>query len=262
MKLSKKNRLIYSLIYGLYLALIAVLFDFSDLLYFQTNSLFVSLVIGVLAALVQYSNLLILFKVSGNTNKWKIALTVIVTNWILFLILAFFILNFSFSFLFALFSGLLVAAIVPAIILFLFLFFDEVRMDLNAPIKSLQTDAAAPSEQQKSFFLLEQQKGRKAIEIPTGNILCFEANDNYVTIYYLNDQGILQKQMERLSMRKAEELIAQTDLLFKRVHKSYLVNTKHIQTISGKAQAYKIILHHLDFQIPVSRNIAISELEG
>jgi len=88
----------------------------------------------------------------------------------------------------------------------------------------------------------------------------FEANDNYSNIYYLNENGEIDKQIERLSLKKIENLIEKYDKSFHRVHKSYLLNSDFLLSIKGRSQAYKLELKHVKKLIPVSRKFDINIL--
>jgi len=108
-------------------------------------------------------------------------------------------------------------------------------------------------------FELMNTKGKVSFSVNLPDIVCFEANDNYLTIYYVENEK-LYKQMERLSMRKAEEMTEALNDVFLRVHKSFLVNRSFITAISGKAQHHKLNVSHMEFEIPVSRRVNIREM--
>ena len=81
-------------------------------------------------------------------------------------------------------------------------------------------------------------------------ILFIEANENYVEIHYLDDNGVKMYQL-RSSMRSIEPLVEKNGLC--RCHRSYFVNPSHIKALR-RERADKIILE-LDApckSIPVS----------
>jgi DNA-binding LytR/AlgR family response regulator len=110
--------------------------------------------------------------------------------------------------------------------------------------------------EQPGLFELLNPKGRVVLSIPFDSLLCFEANDNYINIYFEGENG-LQKRMERLSMKKVEVLIDPVAEQFLRVHKSYLINRQKVRAIHGKAQNYQLQMDQLDFEVPVSRRMPI-----
>jgi len=127
--------------------------------------------------------------------------------------------------------------------------------------KILGSEVAAPTET-NAKFKLKNDKGRVLVDIELKNILCFEANDNYVNIYHLLEDGSIKKSMQRISLKKVEEILNELDVIFKRVHKSYLINPAQIDKIGGKAQAYRVTLKQFDKEIPVSRNFNISDISA
>lgn len=120
------------------------------------------------------------------------------------------------------------------------------------------------SPQEKSvlpMFILRNDADKVLLEVPMNRIICFEANDNYVIIHYLSKDDKKQKSMERVSMKNIEELIAEQNIHFHRVHKSHIVNKQFVESISGKSQSYKIKMQHVDDLIPVSRAFDIEQLK-
>lgn len=130
------------------------------------------------------------------------------------------------------------------------------RMTTISENNSEQSSEKAPK------FKLENDKGKIRIELIVDQILCFEANDNYVVIYHLDESNSVQKSMQRISLKKVEQILRELNVTFKRVHKSYLINPSHIEKVGGKAQAYRVRLKHFDKEVPVSRNFQISDITG
>jgi hypothetical protein len=111
-------------------------------------------------------------------------------------------------------------------------------------------------------FVLTNENGKVLLDVKTNKIICFEANDNYAVTYYLNDKDEVKKSMERISLKKIEDILKRISASsFERVHKSYLINTKYVEEVTGKAQAYKLEMSRLQFKIPVSRSFKISVLK-
>jgi DNA-binding LytR/AlgR family response regulator len=114
--------------------------------------------------------------------------------------------------------------------------------------------------EQEKVFHLENENGKLLLEVPIKSIICYEANDNYVITYYLNEEGQLKKSMERISLKKIEEILHSEGVEFARVHKSYLINVDYLSDIKGRSQAYRIQLRFFEELIPVSRAFDISAL--
>lgn len=128
------------------------------------------------------------------------------------------------------------------------------NQEFHQPIKEKQKDEIQ--------FVLENENGKELLNVPIKSILCFEANDNYVVTYYIDKQDKLKKSMERVSLKKIEEIILKLNIdNFSRVHKSYLINRDEVEEIRGKAQAHKVKLNNLEILVPVSRSFQISLLK-
>jgi hypothetical protein len=171
-------------------------------------------------------------------------------------------------------SSFLIPSLFPAIGYFLISLFKEnlaevevvnsVTNTINNSYNSKSEDVKIIPEKQIEDvqFVLENDNGKELLNIPMKSILCFEANDNYVVTYYLDKQEKLKKSMERVSLKKIEEIIQTLNVEnFSRVHKSYLINRDEVEEIRGKAQAHKLKLNYLEILVPVSRSFQISILK-
>jgi hypothetical protein len=134
--------------------------------------------------------------------------------------------------------------------------------DLKARVKVSAEQVKVKEDGVQKIFKIKNEKGKVIIEVSVDQIITFEANDNYVITYYLNDQQLLKKSMHRISMKKIEELLIGIEANFLRVHKSYMINPAFIKAVKGRSQAYKIEMEILASQIPVSRSFDISEIQS
>ncbi len=171
-------------------------------------------------------------------------------------------------------SSFVIPSLFPAIGYFLISLFKENLAEVevvnsvtnaisNSPINKQEDIQILPEKKIEDIqFVLENENGKELLNIPIKNILCFEANDNYVVTYYLDKQDKLKKSMERVSLKRIEEIILNLNVdNFSRVHKSYLVNRDEVEEIRGKAQAHKLKLNYLEILVPVSRSFQISLLK-
>ncbi len=91
----------------------------------------------------------------------------------------------------------------------------------------------------KDFIFLKS--GYKAVKINISDIAYVEGSKEYVTYYTLDKR----KYMKNERLKNVEVQFASFD--FVRVHKSFLVNLKHVDTFYGN------IIEILDSQIPIGR---------
>jgi hypothetical protein len=80
-----------------------------------------------------------------------------------------------------------------------------------------------------------------------------KVDSNYLEIFFSSSNGV-EKHLKRLPLKEFDEQLSSLPFIFK-VHRSYIVNLKTIESISGNAQGY--VLHLKDYSlrsIPVSRS--------
>jgi DNA-binding LytR/AlgR family response regulator len=101
----------------------------------------------------------------------------------------------------------------------------------------LQKESAINSNE---YIFVKSNKQLKKIFLK--DILFVESMENYVTVITLSSKEIVYATLKFFS----EQLPAN---YFLQVHRSYIVNTKHIQSIEGNT------LHIANYEIPVARNL-------
>jgi hypothetical protein len=128
---------------------------------------------------------------------------------------------------------------------------------------SSHLEAQAPSQPEKilktTLITLTGASAKEQYELHPASILCVQAGDNYVTLYYKSAEGV-KKILFRATLKSLEEQL-QSETNFFRCHKSYIVNLSLIQNVSGNAQGYKLHLPFTDFVVPVSRSLQNEILE-
>ena len=127
---------------------------------------------------------------------------------------------------------------------------------LNRKTKQFQkiADAIPPMELEQSNsqkVSLPIKNSNRTFDLDASKILYLESMQNYVQVYYLNDANVLSKETHRNTIASLEEVLSSHGI--KRTHRSYLVNPKMIQSVSGNAQGLKLELDHVDGVVPVSR---------
>lgn len=80
-----------------------------------------------------------------------------------------------------------------------------------------------------------------------------QAADNYVKVFYV-DQDRLQSALLRSTLKKMEQQLEEYPEFF-RCHRTYIVNLKFVQHVSGNAQGYKLTVADTTDLIPVSRSL-------
>ena len=105
-------------------------------------------------------------------------------------------------------------------------------------------------DQESSIVHLTSKSHNEYLTIDRNNILFIQANDNYVTIHFL-DQGDVKRRMLRNTLKDIENQLASPIV---KCHRSYLVNSNRIQEIFGNMNNSKLVLDGFNGEIPVSRS--------
>jgi hypothetical protein len=99
---------------------------------------------------------------------------------------------------------------------------------------------------------LAENKG-KPFRIERSSICYLEGADNYVDIYYVQNNE-LKHILLRLTLKKAAIILEKYEE-FKRCHKSFIVNLHHAKCVSSSQNGYKVSLSNFNIYIPVSRTL-------
>lgn len=91
-----------------------------------------------------------------------------------------------------------------------------------------------------------------SFEIDPSLFLFAMAEGNYTSFYFYKDETVT-RQLKRISLKNVEDQLASVSTNVIRTHRSFLVNPRHIQKITGNAQGYQLYFPKIDFVVPVSR---------
>ncbi len=107
-------------------------------------------------------------------------------------------------------------------------------------------------------LIISSKNNKQTIELFANQFYFAEAMQNYVTLYYHQNEGI-KKELIRNTIGNIEQSFLETNII--RCHRSYLVNIDQVERIDGNAQGLRLTLKDLDEVIvPVSRKY-IKELK-
>lgn len=149
-------------------------------------------------------------------------------------------------------SSFFVLSLLPASVALLYTIFAEIQGKIIVSSESNEI------ENEGQNLILQNDKGKILLSVKLKVIICFEANDNYVVTYHLSSLGKVEKSMERISLKKIDELLNNLGANFQRVHKSYIVNPNYVIKVLGKAQNHQLKIANMEKFVPVSRNFDVS----
>ncbi|MFK7734033.1 MAG: LytTR family DNA-binding domain-containing protein [Pseudomonadales bacterium] len=119
-------------------------------------------------------------------------------------------------------------------------------------------ESSADPELQKEEKLRFGSHSADEVLVDASALRYIEAMQNYVSVCTIEDNKIT-RHLVRQTLSNAAKQCAGTRIV--RCHRSFLVNTVHIETVSGNAQGLKLELSDVDdAEIPVSRSY-IAELQ-
>lgn len=104
-----------------------------------------------------------------------------------------------------------------------------------------------------AVLTINSENKSERFTIPVGDLLYITSADNYIEIFYI-ENGSIKNKLIRATLKSArDDLRAFT--AFYRCHRGWIVNLDQVESITGNAQGYRLILNHTDVTIPVSRNL-------
>jgi len=115
---------------------------------------------------------------------------------------------------------------------------------------STQIDTKQDKTDEILHFISENQN--ENFDISSNQLLCVKAEGNYCNVFYVENEQVINK-LIRTSLRKLEINFEDYPDI-KRCHKSFIVNMKNVNKVSGNARNYVFHINHLPFSIPVSRS--------
>lgn len=261
MNLSLKYKIVIALGFSLYQTMINLFFDSKVFLKEDLNFFLFLGGVFISSFLIEFLFLYFNIKASKKLGNNKILLaSSFQISGLIAGSLIWFLFNNSLSNYFVFVAAFIVSSFLPTVISLLFFLFKEAEEKISSLSKVSVKKDESSSDIEDKIFHLENDNGKLLIEVKIKNIICFEANDNYVITYFLDKNEQLKKSMERISLKKIEDMLIKEEVYFKRIHKSFLINSSYISEVKGKSQAYKIELSHFDNLVPVSRSYDVNQL--
>ncbi len=102
---------------------------------------------------------------------------------------------------------------------------------------------------------INSENKNEKFTIPAGDLLYISSADNYIEIFYV-ENGSIKSKLIRATLKSARDDL-RSFTAFYRCHRGWIVNLDQVESITGNAQGYRLILNHTDVTIPVSRNLNV-----
>lgn len=104
---------------------------------------------------------------------------------------------------------------------------------------------------QAVLVLTGENQGEK-LELVHENLLAVQALDNYVNVFWKEDQQ-LHSTLLRNTLSNIADQVSGAAYMY-RSHRSWLVNVQRVARVDGNAQGLKLSVELMDQQVPVSRS--------
>ena len=99
---------------------------------------------------------------------------------------------------------------------------------------------------------LFDNSGVMKLSITAANLYYIESDDNYIKVWYRDNDGMLKQYMLRCKLKTVEESFADSDLV--RCHRKYIVNMSHVEVLYRVKDSYELRLDIDGMEpIPVTR---------
>ncbi|TRY29312.1 LytTR family transcriptional regulator [Aliiglaciecola sp. M165] len=105
---------------------------------------------------------------------------------------------------------------------------------------------------QDDLILLPSDNQFDSFKVRKKQIVCFKTSDNYLEVYYLNENEQLQNRMIRSSMKKMLDRLDTNE--FYRSHQSFVVNVAHIKGLKKVKNNHFLEMSYLDFDVSLARS--------
>ena len=100
---------------------------------------------------------------------------------------------------------------------------------------------------------------KESITFNLDNLIYISSQGNYASFYLNKENGIEEKTIRNTLVNISKELSKKNNII--RCHKSYIVNSKYMNSISGNARGYFLESNVLNRYIPVSRSFSKEDLK-
>lgn len=121
----------------------------------------------------------------------------------------------------------------------------------KTPYQQIKTQPKQPKSKPAVVCIPTENK-EEDFEIQAEDLLYIQTSDNYLEIFYL-ENNLISKKLIRNTLKSVSEVLEDDFPQFFRCHKSYLVNLHQVKHISGNAQGYRLHLFYGNELLPVSR---------
>lgn len=140
----------------------------------------------------------------------------------------------------------LVAGVPYVLVIFYLLFREKISDFKNIEKNTFGVDTTKSNK----LLTITGENDKVVLAIKYHQLLYVKSAGNYLELYYLKGET-LAKELVRARLKELEKKIIDTNVV--KVHRSYMVNVRHISSLKKTKKSYELIVQHIpDVTIPVS----------
>ena len=230
------------------------------------NSPIINISWGIFCFVALYANLILvpkLFPTMFELTRWTLLKYILFNSWlflllgILFTVINFLFYNCEMNYV-ALFiktqREVVLTGLIPLIVITMLAKTNLLKQNLadafqtNKKLREIQTLKENPQPLDNRTILYTDTNETFSLNLT--DLVYILADNNYSEIYW-NENGNISKKLLRVTLKNTETQL--TNQFIVRCHRSYLINVKAIESISGNTNGYKLQMKNTDVEIPVSR---------
>lgn len=98
-------------------------------------------------------------------------------------------------------------------------------------------------------LVLRAETKAESLSLDPNHLVYLKSEDNYTGVYYLKEEQV-QHKLLRGSLNSFEKQLTYPNL---RVHRSFIINLAHVESVKGNSQGYQLGLNKTEAPIKVSR---------
>ena len=257
-----KRKLLISFSFGKFIFLFLIIFKPFGFNEIEENKFFLAFIYGLITTSVFLTNLILLplfFKKAFNPNKWNVykmillAIELVLIISIINLLVSRQLINSNkedFDYFFFL-SNTILIGFFP--ILFYVYLIEIISNKKHKNIaKSISHELKSKKNTKNSIILIIGENKNEILKILEKDLIYISSEKNYASIFHIQN-GKTQETLIRLPLIKIEQQLSKHTCIV-RCHKSYIINTNHVEKIKGNARGYLLKIINFEELIPVSRS--------
>lgn len=135
---------------------------------------------------------------------------------------------------------------------------NQLRSFVRRNVK-LEKELASIGDRKQEIISFRSEAGSEKLDLGLDNVMMIKSADNYVDIYYKEDEQVKHK-LIRNTLKNIQKLLSDYHD-FVRCHRSCIVNSTYILNMTNSYKGHRLIMLDMEEEIPVSRQyiLAIKE---